>query len=97
MILGRVTGTVVSTVKDPGYDGRRLMIVAPIDERGAPTGEEFLAVDHAQAGIGDRVLVLLEGNGVRQVLGVTGKMVPILELIVGVVDRVDPADAESKR
>jgi microcompartment protein CcmK/EutM len=95
MILGRVTGTVVSTVKDPGYEGRRLMIVTPIDERGAAVGEEFLAVDHAQAGIGDRVLVLVEGNGVRQILGVTGKMVPILELIVGVVDRVDP-EAEAK-
>jgi microcompartment protein CcmK/EutM len=95
MILGRVTGTVVSTVKDPGYEGRRLMIVAPIDERGTAVGDEFLAVDHAQAGIGDRVLVLVEGNGVRQILGVTGKMVPILELIVGVVDRVDP-EAEAK-
>lgn len=89
MILGRVTGTVVSTAKHPSYEGKTLLSVTPIDEHGAPVGDEFLAVDHAQAGVGDRVLVLLEGNGVRQILRATGQQVPILELIVGVVDQVD--------
>jgi ethanolamine utilization protein EutN len=91
VILGRVDGTVTSTVKDGSYEGRRIMIVTPIDERGEAVGEEFLAVDHAQSGPGDRVLILTEGNGVRQVLraaGLTDPSVPILELIVGVVDEV---------
>jgi microcompartment protein CcmK/EutM len=89
MMLGVVTGTVVSTIKHPAYVGRKLLMVAPIDERGQRSGEEIIAVDNAQAGVGDKVLVLKEGNGVRQILGATGKLMPLLELIVGIVDEVD--------
>lgn len=88
MLLGRVTGTVVSTAKHESYEGRKLLLVVPIDENGKANGEDFIAVDHAQAGVGDTVLVMIEGNSVRQIMGVTGKMVPILELIVGIVDEV---------
>jgi ethanolamine utilization protein EutN len=89
MILARVTGTVISTAKHAGYDGKKLMIVQPIDERGQNSGDELIAVDHVQAGVGDTVLILREGNGVRQVLGMTGKTLPLLELIVGIVDDVE--------
>jgi len=87
MRLCRVVGNVTSTVKHPVYDGKRLLIVQPIDESGADSGESFLAVDHAQAGAGETVLVLREGNGVRQLLQL-GAQVPIRSLIVGVVDEV---------
>lgn len=90
MRLCRVIGSVVATVKHPTYAGEKLLIVQPIDEAGADTGGSFLAVDRAQAGPGDRVLVLREGNGVRQILK-KGDLVPIRSLIVGVVDRVDVA------
>jgi len=88
MILGRVTGNVVSTAKHPGYVGRKLMIVQPIDEHGNDAGKKFLAVDNAQAGEGDTVLVLREGNGVRQILA-ESEPPPLLELIVGIVDKVE--------
>ena len=81
-------GNVVATVKHPTYHGRRLMIVQPIDPAGSDVGVSFLAIDHAQSGPGDRVLVMSEGNGVRQILGM-GAQVPIRSLIVGVVARVD--------
>jgi ethanolamine utilization protein EutN len=98
MILGRVTGTVVSTVKHPGYEGHKLLLVQPLDERLADAGDEFIAADHAQAGVGDTVLVLREGNGVRQILlGDPKGVLPLLELIVGVVDRVDVADDAARR
>jgi len=84
----RVIGDVVSTVKHGAYRGRKLMIVQPIDERGADVGPSFLAVDEAQAGPGDRVIVMSEGNGVRQILKI-GDQVPIRSLIVGIVDDVD--------
>ena len=59
-----------------------------MDEQQQPQGKSFLAVDHSSsAGRGDVVLVMREGNGVRQVLG--DKTLPIRSLIVGVVDRVD--------
>ena len=88
MRLCRVIGNVVATVKHPTYRGQRLMIVQPIDPAGSDVGTSFLAIDHAQSGPGDRVLVMSEGNGVRQILGM-GAQVPIRSLIVGVVDHVD--------
>jgi microcompartment protein CcmK/EutM len=89
MILGRVTGTVVSTVKHEAYVGHKVLLVQPIDERGKDAGAEFIAVDNAQAGVGDTVLVLREGNGVRQILvGDIKATLPILETIVAVVDEV---------
>jgi ethanolamine utilization protein EutN len=87
MRLCRVIGSVVATVKHPTYVGERLMIVQPLDETGRDSGTSFLAVDRAQSGPGDQVLVLREGNGVRQILG-KGDLVPIRSLIVGVVDEV---------
>lgn len=89
MRLCRVIGNVVATVKHPVYQGQRLLIVQPVDEAGADIGTSFLAVDRVQAGPGDTVLVLGEGNGVRQILQM-GDAVPIRSLIVGIVDRIDP-------
>jgi ethanolamine utilization protein EutN len=96
MILGRVTGTVVSTAKHDAYEGKKILIVQPIDEQGKDTGEEILCVDKAQAGYGERVLVLAEGNGVRQIFRRQGTAFPILETIVGVVDLIE-AEAEADR
>ena len=81
-------GNVVATVKHPSYEGRSLMVVQPLDAGGGSVGDSFLAVDHAQAGPGDSVLVLTEGNGVRQILDM-GSEVPIRSLIVGIVDHVE--------
>jgi len=85
--LCRVLGTVVSTVKHPTYKGLKLYVVQPVDEAGRPSDASFLAVDDVQAGPGDLVLVLTEGNGVRQIL--RDKMLPIRSIVVGVVDAVD--------
>lgn len=88
MILCKVLGTVTATAKHPAFHGRKLMVVQPLDEQQKPNGRSFIAVDHtSSAGPGDTVLVLREGNGVRQIL--KDKMLPIRSLIVGVVDEVD--------
>ncbi|MBL8633745.1 MAG: EutN/CcmL family microcompartment protein [Myxococcales bacterium] len=87
MKLCRVIGPVVATAKHKAYAGRKLLSVQPVDEHGAATGSSFLAVDDVQAGPGDVVLVMQEGNGVRQLLKM-GSQVPIRSLIVGIVDRV---------
>jgi microcompartment protein CcmK/EutM len=79
-----------ATVKHPAFAGRPLFVVQPLDERGGDTGASFVAVDHVQAGIGDKVVVLTEGTGVRQILK-AGDIVPIRSVIVGIVDQVDPA------
>lgn len=87
MILCRVKGNVVATVKHPTYEGRKLLVVQPLDETGRDAGSSFLAVDLAQAGPGDRVLVMREGNGVRQILRM--EKLPIRSVIVGIVDAVE--------
>ncbi|HTJ47123.1 MAG TPA: EutN/CcmL family microcompartment protein [Kofleriaceae bacterium] len=83
----RVLGTVVSTVKHPTYRGRKLLVVQPLDDLGKDAGPSFVAVDEVQAGVGDHVIVMSEGNGVRQILKI-GDQVPIRSLIVGIVDTV---------
>lgn len=87
MIYARVLGNVVSTVKHPTYLGRKVMIVQPLDEHGEDDGASFLAVDQVQAGPGDRVIILSDGTGIRQLIGI--KELPIRRLIVGIVDEVD--------
>lgn len=88
MKLCRVMGSVVATAHHPAFDHRKLLVVQPVNERGGDVGTTFLAVDDAQAGPGDVVLVLEEGNGIRQLVKL-GAQVPIRALIVGVVDRVE--------
>jgi len=92
MILCRVLGNVVATVKHAGLQGRAVFAVQPVETDGSDSGESFLAVDHAQSGPGDVVIVLREGNGIRQILGDAKS--PVRCLIVGVVDAVTPS-AES--
>ena len=86
----RVVGPMWAAIKHPAYAGRPLFVVQPLDERGGDTGHSFVAVDHAQAGVGDKVVVLTEGNGVRQILK-AGDVVPIRSIIVGIVDHVETA------
>lgn len=86
-MLCKVLGTVVATEHHPAFDARKMLVVQPLDEQQKPNGKSFLAVDHSSsAGKGDTVLVLREGNGVRQILG--DKTLPIRSLVVGVVDQV---------
>lgn len=92
----RVVAPMWATAKHPAFAGRPLFVVQPLDERGGDAGASFVAVDHVQAGIGDRVVVLTEGNGVRQILK-AGDIVPIRSIIVGIVDAVDTADAADPR
>ncbi len=89
MKLARVVGTLVATVHHPHYDGQTLLLCAPVNPAGEAQGEVFVAVDRAQAGVGDTVLVNAEGNGSRQMFGLkpTDKLA-IQDVIVGVVDAV---------
>jgi ethanolamine utilization protein EutN len=86
MIIGRVVGSVVATRKNPSYVGHKMLLVQPLDTDYKEYGQEILALDSADAGIGDLVLVVSEGNSSRQVIGKSDA--PIDSTIVGVVDRV---------
>ena len=86
MYVGRVSGNVVATIKHAAFNGRKLLIVDKLGEDGEPTGGYDICVDMVQAGVGDKVLVLDEGNGARQVLNM--KVAPVRAVIVGIVDDV---------
>jgi ethanolamine utilization protein EutN len=96
MVLGKVIGTVTSTVKHPLFVGRPTFVIQPLDENGKPDGSTFLAFDLVQAGVGDTVLILKEGNGCRQITGI--KNAPFKSMVVGVVDEIDlPLAAEARK
>lgn len=86
MYIGLVSGTVVATIKDEAFRGRKLLLVDRLGLDDQPTGEYDICVDTVQAGVGDRVLVLDEGNGARQILRLAEA--PIRAVIVGLVDEV---------
>ncbi|MGE5373690.1 MAG: EutN/CcmL family microcompartment protein [Bacteroidota bacterium] len=88
MILGKVVGTIVTTISHPHYKNRRLLVVQPMlmDGEQPDPGDDFIALDNTQAGIGDTVLVNREGNGARQVLKIPDGSV--ISVIVGIVDSV---------
>ena len=91
MILGRVTGTIHATIQHPFYGSRRLLVVEREDPEGRPTGGYLVAVDAVDAGVGERVLVLDEGTGARQVL--VSANGPVRSVVVGIVDQVDTGSA----
>lgn len=89
MTLCRVVGNVVSTVKHPVLIGKKLMICAPLDPVSGTSrgGGRMVAIDTVQAGIGDIVLVINEGNAARRILG--DSTAPVRSVIAAIVDRVD--------
>jgi ethanolamine utilization protein EutN len=86
MILGKVVGTVVTTLSHRDYKNRRLLVVQPLGLEDEPPDQDFLALDATHAGIGDTVLVNREGGGARQVLNNPDACV--ISVIVGIVDSV---------
>lgn len=87
MKICRVLAPVVATIKHPSYDAQRLLAVRELDADLSDTDVEWVVVDRVQAGEGDIVLVMSEGNGVRQLFG--ADKLPIRSIIVGIVDSVD--------
>ena len=93
MKIGRTVGTVVSTINDPVFDGKRLLLCDLLDAAGEPDGYS-IAVDAVDAGAGETVLVLDEGNSARQIFGLeTGA---IRAVVVGIVDELI-IDGEDRR
>ncbi len=92
MFLARVIGQVVSSKKDEGMQGRKLLLVRPllVDEA-SPAGlrngaNSLVAVDSIGAGIGEMVL-LVQGSSARKVKGLNP--CPIDAAVIGIVDTVD--------
>lgn len=88
MILARVLGNIVSTQKNPRYDGAKIMLVQPINPDGSPKGAAMLALDSVNAGEGDTVLVVQEGwSASTATTGQPGAAID--SAIIGVVDSIE--------
>jgi len=86
--LGRVIGTVVATQKAEGLEGKKLLLVTPLDHHLAQNGDDQVAVDTVRAGLGD--LVYLVGSR-EAALALDPWFVPVDAAIVGIVDDIDVA------
>jgi microcompartment protein CcmK/EutM len=86
MLIARVIGTTVSTIKDEKLVSRKLLIVRQTDEAGSPIGKPFVAVDTVDAGQGDLVLTAA-GSSARQT-AIT-KDTPVDAVIMAVIDSLE--------
>jgi ethanolamine utilization protein EutN len=87
MILGKVCGTVHSTINHPFYDNKRILMVDRLKKDGTLSGNYLIAIDSVDAGAGETVLIVDEGNSARQI--VDDSSAPLRSIIVGIVDQVN--------
>jgi microcompartment protein CcmK/EutM len=86
MLIAKVVGTTISTIKDPKLSGRKLLILRQTDESGVPFGKPYVAVDTLDAGIGDLVLTA-HGSSGRMTDQTTGA--PVDAVIMAVIDHLE--------
>lgn len=87
MLIGRVIGDVVATQKVASHEGRKILVVQPLNLDGSNRGEPVLALDAVDAGAGDRVLLSTEGYSAMTAVGRPNS--PIDAAVVGVIDEVE--------
>jgi ethanolamine utilization protein EutN len=93
MQIGRVIGTVVATQKHRKLDGAKLLLVQPLSLDGTPRGVPLLTIDSVGAGVGEQVLIVIEGRAAGEAL--RRKAAPVDAAIVGIIDRVTIVDDAS--
>ena len=86
MYLGKVIGSVVATVSDPCLNGKKLLLVVKLDKDLKETGEPLVAVDTAQAGVGDQIFMVTSREAC---LALTEPLNIIDAVITGIVDSVE--------
>jgi len=94
MILGRVIGNVVATMKDPALTGQRLLLVQPLDRHGRDKGKAIVALDSVGAGAGETIYWC---RGREASFPFLPAEVPTEATIVGIVDTVNIPSAGAKK
>ncbi|MCS6884723.1 MAG: EutN/CcmL family microcompartment protein [Acidobacteriota bacterium] len=89
MIVARIIGTVVATRKDPRLEGRKLLIVRPVDLKGKDENTFLVAIDTVGAGFREKVLVV-QGSSARLAHGL--KDCPVDAAIIGIIDTIKVDD-----
>jgi ethanolamine utilization protein EutN len=94
MYLGKVIGTVVAERKYEGLEGKKLLVVTPLDHQLRQTGEAHVAVDTVRAGHGDLVYLV---SAREAALALEPWFVPVDAAIVGIVDDVNAATGGARK
>lgn len=87
MLIAKVIGEVVATQKHESHVGQKLLIVQPLELDGSNRGDAVIAVDSADAGVGDQVLLVLEGYSAMTTVGRPES--PIDMAVIGILDLID--------
>ena len=87
MLIARVIGEAVATRKHPTHEGLKLLLVQPLNLDGTDRGDAVVAVDAVQAGIGEKVLLTMEGFSAFSSVGQL--MTPIESAVIGIIDHID--------
>ena len=90
MQIARVVGTVVSSHKHKKIDAAKLLLVQPLTLDNRPKGQTVLAIDSVGAGVGETVLLVIEGKAAGEALGRKGA--PVDAAIIGIIDAIDVAE-----
>ena len=86
MLVGKVIGTAVSTVKHHSMEGCKLLVVQPTMSDGkSPDGCPLVAIDKIGAGTGERVIITSDGAGARKLLNADAT--PVRWSVIGIEDR----------
>jgi len=87
VIIARVVGNVVATQKQEAHEGKKILLIQPLDLENQPMGDVIVALDAVDAGVGDRVLAVQEGFSAMTSVGHVES--PIDAAVVGIVDMVE--------
>jgi ethanolamine utilization protein EutN len=87
MLIARVVGELVATQKHPSHEGRKLLLVQPLNLDGSNRGDAVVAMDAVDAGVGDRVLLATEGYSAMTSVG--RPQSPIDMSVIGFIDHIE--------
>ncbi|HMC62891.1 MAG TPA: EutN/CcmL family microcompartment protein [Candidatus Solibacter sp.] len=87
MLIARVIGELVATQKHPSHEGRKLLLVQPLNLDGTDRGEAVVAMDAVDAGVGDKVLLATEGFSAMTSVGRPNS--PIDMSVIGFIDHIE--------
>jgi microcompartment protein CcmK/EutM len=87
MLIARVIGELVATHKHPSHEGRKVLVVQPLNLDGSDRGDAVLALDAVDAGIGDRILLATDGWAASSATG--RPQSPIDMAVIGFIDEIE--------
>jgi microcompartment protein CcmK/EutM len=88
MLIARVVGDLTATRKHATHEGRKILLVQPLNLDGSDRGGAMVALDSVDAGIGDRVLIVTDGYAAMTAVG-RPMGSPIDVAVIGYIDRID--------